>query len=138
MLKGFEDYTRKLTASELQTVEYIADILRQHIGKASAIKGAAICSEVSLRFDMKFSEPRLRKVVHHITVQDIVPLLCATSQGYFVASDMKDAAEYLESLKGRVAAITAKQSAIERQMQEYDLKRFDDCRKFVQCELWAR
>lgn len=117
MIKGFEKYTHELTASELQTVSFIADILRQHTGKDAAIKGAVICAAVSQAFEMKFGEPRLRKVIHHITVKGIVPLLCATSQGYFVAADMQEAQDYLESLSGRVNAIAAKQAAIERQMQ---------------------
>ena len=45
----------------------------------------------------KISEPRIRKVIHHIRVNGLVPNLIATSKGYFKTENPEKLKKYIES-----------------------------------------
>ena len=53
---------------------------------------------------IKITEPRLRKLVNHIRVKGILPII-ATSQGYYVSYDKQDILDQINSLTQRANSI---------------------------------
>ena len=109
MLKGFEKETHELTADEMDKVTPIIKGLQNKIGKDQAITGTKICEAMSL------SGPRLRKIINHIRNYNLVPALCGSSQGYYIAKDNKEFDDYLISLKQRISAQISVLHSLERQ-----------------------
>lgn len=117
MITGFEEITEPLTESEMELVPIIAKGLRARVGKANAISASAIEAKMA-EHGYKVPGARLRKIINHIRVHGVVPLLLASSAGYYVCDDDKEAFEYLQSLYDRERAMTAMRRAIQAQLEE--------------------
>jgi len=109
MLKGFERETHELTADEMEKVTPIIKGLQNKVGKDKAVTSTKICEAMDL------SGPRLRKIINHIRNYNLVPALCGSSQGYYVAKDMKELEDYLISLKQRISAQITVLHSLEKQ-----------------------
>jgi hypothetical protein len=117
MITGFEDITEPLSEAEMKLVPVIAKGLRARVGRANAISASAIESRMA-EHGYKVPGARLRKIVNHIRVHGVVPLLLASSAGYYVCDDTNEAFEYLQSLYDRERAMTAMRKAIQVQLEE--------------------
>lgn len=115
MIKGFEQYTEDLTAYERSTLlNVLVKSMALRRGKENAIKGAAIVQILKDRDKAsgegrykKVTEQRIKKVLSYIRINNLVPGLMATQDGYFVAVTLKDMETYIDSLTGRINAINA-------------------------------
>ena len=58
------------------------------------------------------NEPRVRKIINYIRTHHLVPLLIATSKGYWVSSDPKEISEWLETMQGRIDALKSSRDAV--------------------------
>ena len=88
--------------------------LSTKLGKSSAITNKKIC-EVLTEKGYKLTDTRLRKIIHNIRAKDLVPLLIATSQGYYVSNDEKEIRDYIQSLSERINSISFIKQSIQRQ-----------------------
>mgnify|MGYP003629141337 FL=1 len=109
MIKGFETITADLSNDELALVPIVIKGLITKQGKDKAITGAKICKALDL------GGARLRKIINHIRVKNLLPALCSTSSGYFVATNIYEMQDYIISLKQRIKAQVEVLNALEQQ-----------------------
>ena len=110
MLHGFENETKDLTEDELSLVPLLVGTLKYKVGVKNAIT-----NKLLIRFlaaytgengkPINISEARIRKIINHIRMHDMIPGLLASSKGYYVSNDPKEIEGYIQSLKGRENAI---------------------------------
>ena len=105
MITGFEEYTQDLNAEELRIVQIIKGGMTGHIGKEKAITNGEIRSNIQQYYNIKVADARIRKIINYIRIRSLIPKLCATSKGYFIAENKEEHYEYLLSLKERADAI---------------------------------
>ena len=110
MIKGFNSETAPLTEQEETVIlPLVLQGLRTKIGKANAVTNRTIVQRHTT------SEPRIRKIINHIRMTDLLPGLIATSGGYFLATSEAELLDYEQSLIGREDAIKQVRLAIARQ-----------------------
>jgi hypothetical protein len=116
MINGFEDQTEPLTEyEESELLPHIVRGLRLKVGKAMSVTNRAIVEGMKRNLGLKITEPRVRKIINHIRINDLVPCLIATSQGYYIAESEQELKDYEESLLGREEAIRSVRLSIQRQ-----------------------
>jgi len=102
MITLFEDITYELTDYEMETlVPVVVKGLSSKIGKESAITNKEICARLK-SCQYKISGPRLRKIIHHIRVEQLIVGLCCNSKGYYVTNCLQEIGRYVESLAQRI------------------------------------
>ena len=121
MINGFQEQTEPLTEyEETQLLPQIVRGLSLKVGKNNAVTNTAIVRGMKANLNLKVTEPRVRKIINHIRIHDLVPCLIATSQGYYVAESEQELKDYEESLLGREEAIHSVRMSIQRQrIQKY-------------------
>jgi len=105
MITNFEDYTQDLNTEELKLVSIIKGGMAGHLGKEKAITNGEIRANIQQYYQIKVADARIRKIINYIRVRSLIPNLCATSKGYFIAQNKEEHYEYLLSLKERADAI---------------------------------
>ena len=102
MITLFEDITYELTEYELNTLlPIVVKGLKSKYGKENAITNKKICEALKSK-GYKVTEPRLRKVIHHIRVEQLIVGLCCNSKGYYVTDSIEELGRYVESLAQRI------------------------------------
>lgn len=118
MINGFQEQTEPLTEYEEQTLlPQLVRGLQLKVGKAMSVTNKAIIEGMNRNLGLKMTDARVRKLINHIRVHDLVPCLIATSQGYYIAESEQELRDYEESLLGREAAIRSVRLSIQRQRQ---------------------
>jgi hypothetical protein len=108
MIDGFENITKELTDEELLLVPILIKGFEKRT-KDNPIKDPVIRSSINenlekLGLTKKLSSVRLRKLVHHIRVKSLLPLI-ATSKGYYVSYEEADIKSQINSLEQRARSI---------------------------------
>jgi hypothetical protein len=107
MINNFEDFTEELSPDELKLVAPLMNGLRTKT-KEHTIKAPDIVKAMNIFAEknglIKITEPRLRKLVNHIRVKGILPII-ATSQGYYVSYDKQEILDQINSLTQRANSI---------------------------------
>ena len=117
MIKGFERYTGHLTDYEHKIVlPRLLKILRKRISKSCPLTNYQIRLQLS-EYDMKIGSERLRQLIHHIRVHEMVKGLIATSEGYYKTRDRHLLNSYIKSLQGRIRAIMAIKKVFVKELQ---------------------
>lgn len=102
MITLFEDITYELTDYEMgELVPVVVRGLAGKRGKENAITNKEICKRLK-SYGYKISEPRLRKIIHHIRVEQLIVGLCCNSKGYYVTNCLQELGRYVESLAQRI------------------------------------
>lgn len=115
MIKGFNSETAPLTEQEEKEIlPIVLQGLKKKIGKANAVTNRTIVQRLNIA-GHQTSEPRIRKIINHIRMTDLLPGLIATSGGYFIATSEAELLDYEQSLLGREDAIKQVRLAIARQ-----------------------
>lgn len=118
MINGFQEQTEPLTEYEEQILlPQLVRGLQLKVGKAMSVTNKAIIDGMNRNLGLKMTDARVRKLINHIRVHDLVPCLIATSQGYYIAESEQELRDYEESLLGREAAIRSVRLSIQRQRQ---------------------
>lgn len=118
MIQGFQEQTEPLTEYEEQTLlPQLVRGLQLKVGKAMSVTNKAIIEGMNRNLGLKMTDARVRKLINHIRIHDLVPCLIATSQGYYIAESEQELRDYEESLLGREAAIRSVRLSIQRQRQ---------------------
>lgn len=116
MLNNFEDITHELTAEEKNTIlPIIVNGLNLCIGKSKAYTNKQIVDAVKGKYNIKLNGPRLRKLIQYIRINDLVPLLVATSKGYYVSEDKEEIRDYIHSLEQRLHSIHNTTNSLKKQ-----------------------
>lgn len=114
MINGFEKETQSLTDYEKETLlPLLVAGLSQKTGKSKAVTNKEIVNLLKPKY--KITETRVRKLINHIRVNDLIPALIATSDGYYIAQTEAELRDYEDSLKGREEAIRNVRLSIARQ-----------------------
>jgi len=118
MIKNFTEETEPLTEyEEQQLMPPIVRGLLTKRGKSNAVTNGAIIDGLRRNLNLSITSARVRKIINHIRIHDIVPCLIATSNGYYIADTEAELREYEESLLGRESAIRQVRLSIARQRQ---------------------
>ena len=115
MLPGFPN-TAPLTIDEERLARIIASGLLKRVGKNRSITSSEIIEKMNKAFGCNLAGSTLRKIIHHIRVNNLVPWLIATASGYYVAESEKELLDYIYSLRGRENAIKEVRECLERQL----------------------
>ncbi len=120
MINGFTNETKPLSDYELYILTpNIVRGLSMKIGKGRAIKNSEICAKMRMA-GYRIDSARLRKVINHIRVNDLLPGVIATSDGYYIATTKQGMADYISSLESRERAIHQVSVALRKQMELYE------------------
>ena len=115
MIKGFNSETAPLTEYEESVIlPIVLRGLRNKVGKANAVTNRTIVQRLNVAGHTT-TAPRIRKIINHIRMTDLLPGLIATSGGYFLATSEAELLDYEQSLLGREDAIKQVRLAIARQ-----------------------
>jgi len=115
MIEGFEELTQPLNDYERDTLlPLIVWGLRLKTGSDKVIAGSTIVSRMRDK-GYKLDGPRLRKIINHIRLHNLIPCLVSTSKGYFVASNDREITECITSLQSRADATQAIIHALTKQ-----------------------
>jgi hypothetical protein len=121
MIQGFETQTAELDNYEKRVLlPIVIKGLQSHVGEKRAVKNARIVYALGCRQfgAYKIDEVRVRKLINHIRLNGLIPGLCATSKGYFIAENETELSKFIESLEGRENAIKAVRLALVKQHRE--------------------
>ncbi len=115
MIKGFNSETAPLTEYEENVLlPLVLRGLKTKVGKENAVTNRTIVQRLNIA-GYTVTEPRIRKLINHIRMTDLLPGLIATSGGYFLATSEAELLDYEQSLIGREDAIKQVRLAIARQ-----------------------
>ena len=115
MVRGFESYTEPLTKIEReQTAPTLAALLEWRKGKDMAINNADLRAAMRSK-GHHLSDAKVRALINYIRTHGLVERLVANSNGYYVALNATEVADYCDSLREREAAIRAVRQALEGQ-----------------------
>lgn len=115
MIKNFDNETAPLSEYEESVIlPLVLRGLKTKIGKKNAVTNRTIVQRLNIAGHTT-TEPRIRKIINHIRMSDLLPGLIATSGGYFLATSEAELMDYEESLLGREDAIKQVRLAIARQ-----------------------
>lgn len=118
MITGFDKETAPLSDyEETVLLPIMVRSLAVKRGKGSAVTNTYICSKLKAK-GYEVNGARIRKLINHIRINDLVPRLIATSDGYYIATSNGEMESYIDSLKGREMAIKAVREAMERQANQ--------------------
>lgn len=119
MLNGFEKQTEPLNDYESNVLlPIIIRGLKTKIGEKNAITNKKITVVLKNKgYDL--NEARVRKIINHIRNNALVKRLIATSKGYYIATDINELGDYIDSLRGRESAIAAMRVSMEKQFDEW-------------------
>lgn len=119
MIKGFENITHELTTEEMKLIEPFIIGLSKRAGKENAISNKTIRKGFLDAWKMKISDVRVRKIINHIRRNDLLPLLCSNSKGYYIAKNKDEVNNYLTGLKQRINEQQKVHDHIEKQAYTY-------------------
>lgn len=119
MIKGFREETSPLSEMELRLIPVFINSLLKHIGKDNAVTSSDITKGLRNNGYGVVTGPRIRKIINHIRINNLVPCLVSCSKGYYISNDAKELEDYIESLKERCSAIMAVAEALQGQKVQY-------------------
>ncbi len=117
MIDGFEVETAPLSEYELKLVPKFVNGFQNKIGKDNAITNKQIVAAMK-KFGFNMSDSRVRKIINHIRIHNLVSCLMATSAGYYISKDPEEIKSFVESLKGMESAINRVRRSMEHQLRE--------------------
>ncbi len=98
-------HTENLSEYEMTKILPVMVVgLRTKLGVESAVTNRVIVTKM-VESGYEITEPRVRKIIHHLRVNGLVPKLIASSKGYYIATDKNDLKRHIDSLSRREAAI---------------------------------
>ncbi len=118
MITLFEEITYELTDYEQEKLlPIIVKGLKNKHGKKNAITNKKMCEALTAA-GYKISEPRLRKIIHHIRVEQLLVGLCSFSKGYYITDSLEELSEYVLSLGQRIRSQQEIYKSMKRDMEK--------------------
>ena len=94
-LLRFEPETTKLTEYELKLVPIVVNILKSRLGRENAITNKNLVNRMSKLGFSSITPERMRKLINHIRIYDLLDCLVASSKGYYISNDEKEISDYM-------------------------------------------
>lgn len=125
MIENFEEITEPLTKDDETLVPVIIRGISLR-SKSNPVKGSDIIARLNADrtkygFKSKFTEARLRKIINHIRVNGLLPVM-ATSKGYFTTEDPEEIRSNIRSLEDRARGILAAADGLRKFLPEHQQK----------------
>jgi len=115
MIKDFEEITKPLSEEESQILNIMITAFNSRPkGKQNAITSSVIIEKFK-GAGIILTDTRIRKLIQHIRVNNLIFGLCSTSAGYFIAENAQEFHNTLQSLKERIEMQTATFNALKAQ-----------------------
>ena len=115
MLPGWEQYTEPLNDDEKRVAHHLGPLFIKFFkGPKNARTAKQIADYYSGR-GVPMNGARVRKIIHHLRVSGAVPMLLASSKGYYRSIDINDCVRFEQSLEQRAEAITRVLHAVRSQ-----------------------
>ena len=108
MIEGFEDFTKDITLSDrydLELVNLISKGLRARVGKENKITNIEMREKLLDNKGKKINGAKMRRCIQYIRANQLVPMLCASKGGYYVAEDREEWVKYKESFRSRIRSM---------------------------------
>ena len=102
MIPGFEEYTVDVTDGDIEAINLIVRGLEIRIGVSNAITNESMRSSLYANCRVNIGSAKMRKYIQYIRAYSLVPMLCASSKGYWVAKDKEEWIKYREGFRSRV------------------------------------
>ena len=119
MVSGWEIETQPLTKEELEVASHLGHCFNKHfVGKQNSRTSKQICDFYKSQ-GYKMTGARVRKIINHLRTTNAVPLLLASSQGYYRSTDQEDVMRFIRSLTERIEAITSVKTSIKNQLAKF-------------------
>lgn len=103
-LVGFDKETSPLSAKEMEMIPGMVVAFSKRVGKDNAITSKEIIAKYKEQ-GIKLDGARLRKMINHIRINNLVPNLIGSNNGYWVENDKQLLKIYVEGLLSRANAI---------------------------------
>ena len=107
MLKDFEKITENLNDKEKYTLlPLIVKGIKRYKGKQNAISASVIIKRINESGRLgkyKLNPVKLRKVIQVIRVNGLILNLCSCSKGYYIANNIQEIDDCIESLEQRIS-----------------------------------
>lgn len=122
MIRNFEDYTEGLTTEDItDTLPMVVAILKgRGRGKGTAITNLHLRGELELK-GILVGSPKVRKMINYIRRRNVVPYVCATSKGYYIAETRQEMQQFIESLEQREDAIRQVRISLQSQLADANI-----------------
>ena len=96
MLKGYENINFELCEDDLKWIGPFKKALERRIGKENAVTNKEIQEKTGL------SSQKVHKIIQHLRVNNLVAGICSNGRGYYIAKNMHELDECLDSLRQRI------------------------------------
>lgn len=107
-----------LTKHEQETLLPLVLGILSHRNQKQKVFSNTRIRKVLKEFGEDINERQIRALVFHIRNNNLLPLLIANSEGYYVASNIEDVKDWMATQQGKIEAMQLTLSSIQTQMQE--------------------
>lgn len=129
MITNFESITVELSDDEMKMVDVVVSRFKQKPGKDNIVTNQQILTGLNNAFGLNLSEPRIRKIVQYIRINNILPGLIGVSRGYYYTENVDEIESWIQSMEERERSIA--QSRIIAQNHVRLLKRQQNPGEYV-------
>lgn len=117
MVENFEEQTHELTEYEKKVLlPAMLKGFRTKVGEKNAVTSTEIVTSLKAK-GFKVDASRIRKVVNHIRINNLIFNLIATSKGYYIAESIGECQSFIRSLDQRANAIISVRDAMSYQLE---------------------
>jgi hypothetical protein len=117
MIKNFENITADLNFEEKKLVPIIVKRFQNLRGKENIVTNQEIIDGIYKHYNVKLSQPRVRKIIQYIRLNNLLAGLIATQSGYYYTTRESEIREWIETMKQREAAIRASYQIAEEHLR---------------------
>lgn len=104
---------------EKRCMPVIVKGLSNKIGKEKTITNKQIIAKMDGIGYEGLTPPRVRKIVNHIRNNDLLLLLCANSNGYFLPKNLEELDNYLDTMSKRINSQVKTFDKLKEQREKY-------------------
>lgn len=118
MLPTFEKETHELTPHEHDVLLPIfVSRLALREGKKRSITNREMREGFKHKMGIELADSRVRKIIQHIRVFNIIPGLVATKKGYYVANSKEEINAYIETANKRIRSLEATRDSFTQRLE---------------------
>jgi hypothetical protein len=89
----------------------------KHRKTASKVFSNPEIRELLIEFGYEVSDAQIRKLVYHIRNNNLISLLLANTNGYYIGTRIEDVRNLIKMQQGKINAMTETLSSIEQQLE---------------------
>ncbi len=105
MLENFKEITVELSQDEEELVDIVINRFRLLPGKGNIVTNPQMLKRLNEKFNMTLTEPRIRKIIQFIRLNNLLPGLIGTSRGYYYTDNLEEIETWILSMQQRERAI---------------------------------